>query len=242
VRPVLLTRRGLTIYSYPALLYLGLIAGIAAENLAARAEGANAEAVFAVTLLLLIPALAGARLLHVASHWRVYRAAPRRIWKRNEGGAAMYGGLLLSVPISIPLVAAAGLHFGDFWDIATFTLLVGMAFARVGCLLNGCCSGRPTSARLALRLPNHAGIWERRVPTQIFELAWTLLLLAGAVLLRPGGVFPGSLFLYALGGYGLARLVLEGTRETRAGASGISIHHAISFLLVAIAAVAWAVG
>lgn len=240
--PILVRWRGLTIHSYPAFLYLGLVLGVAAGNYSAHRAGVDADAVFVATLLLLIPALAGARLLHVVSHWRVYEAEPRRIWNRAEGGAAMYGGLPLAVPLSIPLLAAVGLSFGAFWDVATFTLLVGMAFARVGCFLNGCCSGRPSAGRFALRLPNRAGMWERRLPTQLLECAWALLLLAGAVVLWPVAPFEGSLFLYALGGYGLGRLLLESTRDTRDRVAGISLHHGISVLLVAIAATGWAVG
>ena len=242
MRPVLIRWRGLTIHSYPAFLYLGLVVGVAAGNYAAHRAGVDAGAVFVITVLLLIPALAGARLLHVASHWRIYRAAPHRIWNQAEGGAAMYGGLPLAVPLSIPVLGAVGLSFGAFWDVATFTLLVGMAFARVGCLLNGCCSGRPSSGRFALRLANSAGIWDRRLPTQLLEFAWALLLLAGAVALQPVAPFEGSLFLYALGGYGLGRLLLESTRERRDHVAGISLHHAISVLLIAIAATGWAVG
>ena len=242
MRPVLVRWRGLTIHSYPAFLYLGLVLGVAAGNYAAHHAGVEPRDVFVATLVLLVPALAGARLLHVLCHWRVYRAAPRRIWSRAEGGAAMYGGLLLAVPLSVPLLAAVGPSFGAFWDAATFTLLVGTAFARVGCLLNGCCSGRPSSGRLALHLPNRAGVWERRLPTQLLELAWTLLVLAGAVLLSRTAPFDGSIFLYALGGYGLGRLLLESTRDTRDRVAGLSLHHAISLLLVAVAATGWAVG
>jgi phosphatidylglycerol---prolipoprotein diacylglyceryl transferase len=242
MRPVLITWRGLTIYSYPAFLYLGLVVGVAAGNYAAHRAGVDAGEVFVATLLLLIPALAGARFLHVVSHWRVYRAAPGRIWNRAEGGAAMYGGLLLAVPLSIPLLAGLGLRFGAFWDVTTFTLLVGMAFARIGCLLNGCCAGRPSSASVALWLPDCGGVWERRLPTQLLELAWGLVLLAGAVVLWPMAPFGGSLFLYALGGYGVGRLLLESTRDRRDRVAGMSLHHAISLLLVAIAATGWAVG
>ena len=51
------------------------------------------------TLLLLPPALFGARLLFVIAHWPAYRQEPRRMWRASEGGAAMYGGLLVAVPL-----------------------------------------------------------------------------------------------------------------------------------------------
>lgn len=93
-----------------------------------------------------------------------------------------------------------------------------------------------------MRLPNCAGIWEQRLPTQLLEFAWALLLLAGAFALRRLAPFDGGLFLYALGGYGLGRLLLERTRERRDRVAGVSLHQAISFALVAVAAAGWAVG
>jgi Prolipoprotein diacylglyceryl transferase/Concanavalin A-like lectin/glucanases superfamily len=80
-----------------------------------------------------------------------------RIWRRSEGGMAMYGGLIVTVPLSFPLLRAMQLPFGEFWDAATVTILLGMVFTRIGCLLNGCCAGRPTSAWLGLNLPDHRG-------------------------------------------------------------------------------------
>ena len=102
MRPVLLTWRGRRIYSYPAFLYLGLVSGTIAGDYAAHMAGLNAAAVVAAIVILTIPALAGARLLFVASHWPLYRRQLDRIWRRGDGGAALHGGLLMAVAVSIP--------------------------------------------------------------------------------------------------------------------------------------------
>ena len=105
------------------------------------------------------------------------------------------------------------LPFAAFWDAATFTMLVGMIFTRVGCLLHGCCAGRPSGHRLALHLPDAHGHWERRHPVQLFELATAAVLLAGAVAIATAGAFPGAIFLFALAGYGCARAILDPLRQ-----------------------------
>lgn len=243
MRRVLWRWRAITIYSYPAMLYLGLVFGIVAGNYVANLAGLNSAGVFIATLLLLVPALAGARLLYVASHWETYRREPARIWRRSEGGAAMYGGLPLSLLASIPLLGLLQLPFGAFWDMATFTILIGMIFTRIGCLLNGCCGGRPTEGRLGLYLPDHRGIWKRRIPTQLLEAGWASLLLVGAIGLWSRLPFPGALFLYCLTGYGIGRLVFESTREEQDRVGTWTVHQAISAALVALSAaifiVAW---
>jgi phosphatidylglycerol:prolipoprotein diacylglycerol transferase len=233
IRPILLQWHGIKVYSYPTMLYVGLVLGVIAENYVANLMEMNSARVFATTLVLLIPALAGARLLHIVSHWHVYRREPSRIWRRSEGGAALYGGLLLSVLASLPLLKVLQLSFGEFWDVATFTILVGMIFTRIGCLLNGCCAGRPTSGPLGLCLPNHHGIWQYRIPTQLFEAGLATLLLVGAMGTWNHLPFPGALFLGSVAGYSLGRLGLESTREQRDWLVGTwTIHHAISAILV----------
>ena len=235
--------RGFEIHAYPAFLFLGLTFGVIAGTAAGTARGLDALHLQAALLILIVPALVGSRLLYVLTHWRFYRERPSLVWSR-EGGAALYGGLLLALACSWPVVRAAGLSLGAFWDAATVTILVGMIFTKIGCLLNGCCAGRETSGWFALMLPNTEGVWRRRVPLQLLESALAALLLSGALAwdARP---FDGALFLAALAAYGCARLALEATRETIDRVGGISVYRAISLLLVAgsigtFAAVWWA--
>ena len=145
----------------------------------------------------------------------MFRREPRRIWRRGEGGATLVGGLLLAVALSPAVLAALGLPFGAFWDAATFTLLVGMIFTRVGCLLNGCCAGRPSEGRLALRLPGQSGRWERRHPVQLLELTTAVALLGGCLAIASAELPPGAIFLFAVAGYGCARSIIDPLRETR---------------------------
>jgi phosphatidylglycerol:prolipoprotein diacylglycerol transferase len=232
MRPILFRWRGLRVWSYTAFLYIGLLFGVLAGNAAAHAEGTDARAVFEATFALLVPALVGARLLFVATHWSVYRRRPRRIFARSEGGAAQYGGLAIMLPLSVPVVALLGISLGEFLDAATFTILVGMMFTRVGCLLNGCCAGRAVR-RWGFRLPNHAGVWERRAPTQILEASLGGALLVASTVGLQHRPFAGAVFLAAAGGYAIGRLALESLREYAPQSRRFTIHHAISLVLVA---------
>ncbi len=232
MRRILFQWRGIIIPSYRAMLYSGLVAGIVAGNVAAHTAGMDAFRVFVATLVLLVPALLGARLLFVATHWELFPRNLRRILNSSEGGAAMYGGLPPALLVSIPLLAAMHVPLGAFWDVASFTILTGMIFARIGCLLNGCCAGRCSNSWLAVRLPNIAGVWDKRIPTQYLEAGWALFLLFSAAAIWRWLTFPGALFLLVVAGYSIGRLVLESTREVRQGVRGFTIHHAISFVLL----------
>ena len=91
------------------MLYVGLVAGVVAGNVAAHAVGIDAFRAYVTTLVLIPLALVGTRLLHVASYWRVYRRTPGRIWDRNDAGFAMYGGLPVALLLSVPLLAVLSL-------------------------------------------------------------------------------------------------------------------------------------
>jgi len=88
-----------------------------------------------------------------------------------------------------------------------------MMFTRIGCLLNGCCSGRPTSAWFGVNLPDHRGIWRRRIPMQIVELVWAAIILAAALLMRKRNLSPGVSFCLIVITYGVGRFLMEPLRD-----------------------------
>ncbi len=243
MRRVLFHFFGIPIYSYPAMLYLGIVLGIYAELYAAESIGMPLRSTLFATLILLSLALLGARLLHVLPLWHIYSHNLKRILHFSNGGASMYGGLLVAVPASFPLLAAFDLPFGGFWDVASFTMLIGMVVTRVGCFLNGCCCGRPTLGWWGLNLPNHQGVWRKRNPMQLWEAAWGVVVLVGGTAVWSQRPFEGALFFYAIGAYGLGRLLLESFRDTQNWVRGISVHKAISVGLMTVSisvfATAW---
>lgn len=195
------------------MLFFGMWVGVALGTLYANRRGVPADRAFIGYTVLLVPALLGARALHVVRNWSRYRANPRRILSRNDGGLALYGGLILTLVVSWPLLAALALPAARFWDGAAVVILVGMAFTKVGCHLNGCCAGRPTTSRWSVQLRrDRAGV--RRTPAQLLEGALAVLLLLLAVPVSTALGFDGALFWSASLGYAAGRFVLEGMRDT----------------------------
>jgi phosphatidylglycerol---prolipoprotein diacylglyceryl transferase len=216
------------------MLYVGSVCGILVGTARAREVGLDAFRVWIALFVLLGVALLGARALFVATEWSRFRNNLRRIWERQTGGAAQYGGLLTAVPASWPLLDTLDVPFGAFWDVGAIAILVAMMFTRVGCLLNGCCAGRPVRF-FGLNLPNHRGVWRRRVPTQLLECGFAAALLALALVAGPRLPSDGALFLLTAGGYATGRLVLESARERVGGEGPFTTQHGISLLIMAIA-------
>ncbi len=227
--------------SYPFMLYIGCLGGVLAGAALARSDGISPHRFALATIVLLVPALAGARLWFVAQHIEAFRADLRRVWRRREGGASLYGGLLFAVAFSVPVLALAGIPFLRFWDAAAITMLVGLIVTRIGCLMNGCCAGRATSGRLGVYLPDHHGRWLRRYPTQPLESLLGLLVLAGALSLRFYEPPAGALFAAVVAAYAAGRLALEPLRESARPERETRVNVAVSALLAVAASTALAV-
>ncbi|MBA3311476.1 MAG: prolipoprotein diacylglyceryl transferase [Nocardioidaceae bacterium] len=225
----------LRVPTYTVMLYLGCVSGTLAGAAFAQSTGLAPGSFVPATILLLIPAFIGARLWFVLQHRETFRAEPQRIWRRGEGGSSLYGGLVLGVVFSVPVLALAGLPFRGFWDAAAITMLVGLILTRVGCLLNGCCVGRETAGRLGVHLPDHHGRWRRRYPTPVLEAAWATIVLAGALALSPELSFSGALFAGVVAAYAAGRLVLEPTRESACPEREQRVNLIFSALLLAVA-------
>jgi phosphatidylglycerol:prolipoprotein diacylglycerol transferase len=240
LRRILCEWRGIRLYAYSVALYLGILLGVVSGTYAATLHGLNATRVYVAMFLLVPVALVGARLLFVLSHWPVYREQPSRIWKQSEGGAALYGGLVLALLFSLLLPKIFRLPLGAFWDAATVTMLTGMIFAKMGCLLNGCCAGRPAAGRLAMYLPDLRGVWCRRVPTQLLEAGLAAALLGASIALRNHFPFDGALFLSVVAAYSAGRWWFESTKESIDTIWNISIHRAFSAILFAVSVTGFA--
>jgi phosphatidylglycerol:prolipoprotein diacylglycerol transferase len=241
MRRVLFPLFGFNIHAYPAFLYVGVVVGLIAGTYAASFRGLDPVRTFAALLLLVLPALVGSRLLFVAANWNTFHHDPRRIWQNSDGGASLYGGLILAFLASVPLLSALALPLGAFCDAAAITLLIGMVFTRVGCLLNGCCAGRPAHGPFSLCLPNHHGVWRRRLPTQLLEGGLGALLLLGSVALWNYLPFDGALALANVAAYSIGRWGLELTRED-AGIDkigSVSANRVIAAGLTVLAAACW---
>jgi phosphatidylglycerol:prolipoprotein diacylglycerol transferase len=241
MRPTLLAWGSIRIASYPALLYVGLLAGAYATYAAGRAEGLDGDALAPAILALISVAVLGARLAFVTGRWRIFLRQPQRIIARGvEGGAVAYGALV-AVPLSLPLLAALRLSIGSFWDAGAIGFLAAIVCLRVGCLLNGCCCGRATSRRFGLVVCDLAGRRARRIPTQLLEAALAAALLAAAAFAIGRMPFAGALFLLLLGAYALGRLALDFSREQAPTLGPLTVAQAFSAVFVVVSLCAFAV-
>ncbi len=140
------------------------------------------------------------------------------VFKFWQGGLTFYGGVLLAVPGGIWFAKRRGLAPMAAADLIAPALMLGLAFGRVGCFLNGCCYGAATESPLGVRFPH---LVADRHPTQLYE-SFTAIVIFVVLrhLLRRRVRGDGELFGWMLALYGLFRVAIEVFRDDPRGALG----------------------
>jgi len=191
---------------------LGFVSGLWLASRRGVREGLRAEAVLDLGPWLIVGAIVGARVWFVGTFWRE-QFAGQPFWEAFKvwhGGLVYYGGLLGA---SLAGTLYARWKRQPLWklaDVLAPSIALGQAFGRIGCLLNGCCYGRPCQLPWAITFPegNAAGAPTVPVhPTEIYESVLCLGLCLALTRLRKR--FDGQVFGLYLIGYSLLRFLVE---------------------------------
>jgi phosphatidylglycerol:prolipoprotein diacylglycerol transferase len=169
------------------------------------------------------------------------------------GGLTYYGGFIGASLMAVWVLRRDGFPFWKAADMAGFTVPLGLAFGRMGCLLAGCCYGVRSESPLALSFPGRSPAseaefkahelgspteWSHAVlPTQIFESALCLGIAAFCLsYVHTRKRYDGQVFVTFLGLYALGRFGLEFFRDDdRGGLLGLSTSQLIGLALVGVA-------
>jgi hypothetical protein len=129
--------------------------------------------------------------------------------------------LLDQVWLAEACVAAALLALGEpvlpYMDVVAVAMSFFLVFGRTGCLLVGCCHGRPSAVGIVYGeehardgFPRHL-VGVRLFPVQALEAAGLALIGVTGLAALPFAA-PGRIFLWFLSGYGVLRFGMEGLR------------------------------
>jgi len=156
---------GVPVYGYGVMLVLGFFASLQLGKFLGRRSGIDPEVFVNAGLIALVTGVIGARLSHVLENLEVYTDSSRSAWENlkaaaniRSGGLTFYGGFLLATPCTIAygLIRRVPIRLG--MDIVAPCVMVGLAFGRIGCLLNGCCYGAECHLPppLSVQFPYHS--------------------------------------------------------------------------------------
>jgi len=246
MHPILFDFGSFTLYTYGVLLAAAYLAGLQFAVVRARTRGLDRQRVLDLGIWIIVGALAGAKLLLLVTDFRHYTQNPRALLDLVRSAGVFYGGLIAAVAVAFIYMWRHRMPLWTTTDAFAPGIALGHAVGRLGCLMAGCCFGRPTSVPWAITFHNPAASLNSDTPlgiplhpTQLYEAGAELVILGVLLWLeRRGRPFPGRTFWSYVLLYAVARFVIEFYRGDLRGTVGIfSTSQFLSLLLAPLAVV-----
>lgn len=230
---------GLPIHSYGLMMVVGFSLGIwRAVRISKKRYGIDPERVYDLALIALFSGVIGARAVYILLNpttetWCGFFA----VW---EGGLSFHGGLALAIILCGLYTRRNKLPFWKCADLLAPSIAIGYAFTRIGCFLNGCCYGAPTSLPWGVRFNENGTLTPPSHPTQIYSCLANLVIFFILTRLEKLNRKPGFIFISYIGLYGIYRFIVEIFRcgySADLWAFGLTQAQAVSVLMTAFSAV-----
>ncbi|MBI3615515.1 MAG: prolipoprotein diacylglyceryl transferase [Candidatus Omnitrophica bacterium] len=220
MHPILFRWGPFTFYSYGLMLALGFLGAIRLAARRALRLGLNPTQIQTLGVVVLLGGIAGARAAYVALNWAAFRSNLLEIIRLDHGGLVFYGGLAGGILTGIWTVRKAQLPLWITVDLMVPPLVLAHAIGRIGCFLNGCCYGKPSSVPWAVVFPPET---VPRHPTQLYESGALILLFFLLKAVERRRPRPGTVFLIYGFSYGIWRFFIEFLRgDNPAAACGLT--------------------
>ncbi|MBN2715368.1 MAG: prolipoprotein diacylglyceryl transferase [Deltaproteobacteria bacterium] len=167
-------------------------------------------------------------------------------------GWAFYGGFVAAALFSIWFIRKYKWPAGKICDMGGWTIMLGLAWGRMGCFLAGCCFGAVTHDHFGISFPKGSPAsrhqWREGMldtyreaslpvhPTQLYEAIIAFVIAAVAYfVVRPKKRFDGQVFIFAMVSYAIGRFSLEFIRSDERGAFlGVTTSQWIAMAIVGV--------
>ena len=231
MHPVLFQIGPLGVRSYFVIVCLAFLIAAALAARRASAMGLTAGQIAVLGSVTLVMGVAGARLGFLLGRWEDFRPNPAQVFQLWDGGLGFYAGAALGLPAVAWVLRLYRKPVLLVLDRTIRYLVLAVAVTRIGCFLNGCCAGSPTSLPWGMAFPSEI---VRRHPTPLYESAGMLGLFFLLKALERRGPPPGTILFTAFLYYGFMRFGLEFIREDLQPALlGFSVTQWVSLGLIA---------
>lgn len=184
----------------------------------ARRRGIDETKLVNLVLVILVASIAGARAFYVATHPGELAGDPLAFFKLWEGGLTLIGGFVAGTAAGFAYMKFAGLPLGATADTVTPAVALGVAIARVGCFLNGCCFGRPCELPWGVHFPEGSPAdllypGQAVHPSQLYNAFAFFALFLVSLWLRPRLKGDGQLWWAFVALFALVRFPIDATRH-----------------------------
>lgn len=233
MRPILFHIGRLAVSSHSVLTALAFAAAAFWAVRRGRAAGLTGRQLSLLAAAAFISMMGGARAGYVLLNWQVhYRQHLDQVFRFDKGGLTIFGGLIAVWIVVAWLLRRWRQPVQATIDRMMPPLVLGQVIVRVGCFLQGCCYAFFTDRPWGVAFPPET---LKRHPTQLYEVAALLGILAVMLLAeRKGRTPPPHFLIYGLL-YGSFRFAVD---FLRADSSPILWHlKASQFIVLPLAVV-----
>ena len=142
-----------TVKSYGLMMVVGFLAAVTVIRLLSRRFTKDPQHITNAALYALIAGVVGARIFFVVHYFDEFRGDPLGVFAIWRGGLELLGGVLLAIAVILLYIRYHKLPLRHYLDVLAVGLMAALIFGRIGCLLNGCCYGKPTELSWGVRFP-----------------------------------------------------------------------------------------
>ena len=204
---------------YGLIIMLAVLAAVLITAHRLKKKGIPTNDISSVAPWMMIGAIVGARLFHVVDHWAHYMSYPAQVFHLQQGGLAIWGGLIGAATGTIICARIKHIPLGRLGDALAPGLLIAFIIGRIACIINGDAYGGVTSLPWGFiyihpnaMIPTHLfGIPTHPYP--LYEIIWNAVTLLAIGRLGRRFKKDGMLFLSYVSLYSLGRLVLSFARQ-----------------------------
>ncbi len=199
------------VYWYGLLIAVGFLLAVIYAVVRCKEFKIKREPLLDCIIFGLITAIIGARAYYVAFRWEVYKDDWISIFRVDQGGLAIYGGIIGALIGGLIVARIYRVKIGALLDLTGLGFLIGQGIGRWGNFTNQEAFGTPTDNIFRMVSERTEGLAVH--PCFLYESAWCLL---GFVLLhfisKKYRKFDGQIFYMYLVWYGFERMIVEGLR------------------------------
>ena len=149
--------------SYGLMMVIGFLSAVGLIRLLSRDITPDPNLITNAALYSLIAGVGGARLFYVIHYFDKFKGDLLSVFAIWQGGLELLGGVILAILVIFLYLRYHKLPARRYLDILAVSLMLALAFGRIGCFLNGCCFGKPTNLPWAVRFPYDSEAYRSQV-------------------------------------------------------------------------------
>jgi phosphatidylglycerol---prolipoprotein diacylglyceryl transferase len=221
MHPTLFKLGPVEIHSYGFMLALSFLLGIFLAIHRAKKHHIDPNAIMDLSVVIVISAILGSRFLYVIFHLDEFRGH----WLdtinpfQSNGqigiaGLTMLGGFLAALIFGLIYLKVKKLAILKVTDVVVPAVGLGEFLTRIGCFLNGCCYGTPTTSKFGMIFSpdSAAGYHFTNIPihpAQLYSSFYGLVIFVTLLVIERWKKFDGFLLYSFLVLYGISRFIVD---------------------------------